>query len=231
MTHEEFTAKHPHQPSLVYVKIDRHQEPVIDRQPPAPIDRRAPITYRVQMPKIDVARLNALRPKPKPLENPPEAFSTPSNDGIDSMEIDKVPTGRTLRKRKEKVAKHLKRETTSRRINDPGIIAACHCGAEYETEYLASIETHAATSINSAHQISTDTPKEESVNSSSEDWGNDCYNPIMAVNDTPPDSSPEDLYDEEYKKKGILVYKFHPLRPEIQAQVETDSLLAEAYGK
>ncbi|KAF2532791.1 hypothetical protein F2Q70_00029375 [Brassica cretica] len=133
MTNEEFIAKHPHPPSPVYVKIDRHQEPVIDRhqetvidrhqetfidrheetvidrQPPAPLDRRTPITYRVQMPKIDVARLNALRPKPKPSENPPEAVRTPLDDGIDSMEVDRVPTGRTLRKRKEKVVKHLKR--------------------------------------------------------------------------------------------------------------------------
>ncbi|KAF3555869.1 hypothetical protein F2Q69_00013324 [Brassica cretica] len=50
----------------------------------------------------------------------------------------------------------MKPQTTSRRINDPRIIAACHCGAEYETEYLASIETHTATLIDSAHQISTD---------------------------------------------------------------------------
>ncbi|KAF3498635.1 hypothetical protein DY000_02053509 [Brassica cretica] len=100
MTHEEFAEKHPHPPSPIYVKIDRHFDPVIhrhhetaiDRQPPAPVDRRAPITYRVQMPKIDVAR----------------------------------------------------------------IIAACHCGAEYETEYSASIETHTATSIDSAQQKSTD---------------------------------------------------------------------------
>ena len=39
------------------------------------------------------------------------------------------------------------------------------------------------------------------------------------------------MYDEEYRKKGILVYKFRPLKPEIQAQVETNSLLAEACGK
>ncbi|KAF2613062.1 hypothetical protein F2Q70_00011971 [Brassica cretica] len=89
MTHEEFAAKHPHPPSPVYVNIDRqsdptidrHQEIVIDRQPQAPIDRRAPITYRVQMPKRDAARLNALRPKPKPSENPPETVRTPSDDG------------------------------------------------------------------------------------------------------------------------------------------------------
>ena len=51
----------------------------------------------------------------------------------------------------------------------------------------------------------------------------------MAVNDAPPETH-DDMYDEEYIKKGILVYKFRPIRPEIQAQVETDSLLAEAYG-
>ena len=63
----------------------------------------------MQMPKIDVARLNALRPKPKPSEQPPEPIRTPSDDGEDPMEEDRVPTGRTLRRRKEKVAKHLKR--------------------------------------------------------------------------------------------------------------------------
>ncbi|KAF2574503.1 hypothetical protein F2Q70_00003775 [Brassica cretica] len=39
----------------------------------------------------------------------------------------------------------------SRRINDPGIIAACHYGNKYETEYSASIETHTGTSIDSAY--------------------------------------------------------------------------------
>ena len=117
MTNKEFAAKHPHPPSPVYVKIDRHSDPVIERQretainrqPPTPIDRRAPLTYRVQMPKIDVARLNALRPQPKPSDNPPEATNIHSDDATDPMEVDRVPMGRTLRKRKEKVAKHLKR--------------------------------------------------------------------------------------------------------------------------
>ncbi|KAF3556690.1 hypothetical protein F2Q69_00012842 [Brassica cretica] len=125
LTHEEFPAKHPHPPSPDKVgiarradnfidrhgesSIDPHSEAAIDRQPPAPIDRQAPITYRVQMPKIDVARLNELRPKPKPSEYPPEHVSTPSDDGEDPMEEDRVPTGRILRRRKEKVAKHLKR--------------------------------------------------------------------------------------------------------------------------
>ncbi|KAF2562847.1 hypothetical protein F2Q70_00017330 [Brassica cretica] len=111
LTHEEFAARHPHPPSPIYVKIDQHsdtpidrqQETAVDRQPPAPIDRRAPLTYRVQMPKIDIARLNALRPKPKPSDNPPETIRIPSDDAADPMEVDRVPMGKTLRKRKEKV--------------------------------------------------------------------------------------------------------------------------------
>ncbi|KAF2583694.1 hypothetical protein F2Q70_00036552 [Brassica cretica] len=117
LTHEEFAAKHPHPPNpdnviiarYAATPIDRQTALDIDRQPPAPIDRRAPITYRVQMPKIDVARLNALRTKLKPSENPPETVRIPSDDGEDSMEVDRVPMDRTLRKRKEKVEKHLKR--------------------------------------------------------------------------------------------------------------------------
>ncbi|KAF2570462.1 hypothetical protein F2Q70_00003213 [Brassica cretica] len=264
----------------------------IDRQPPAPIDRRAPLTYQVQMPKIDVARLNALRPKPKPSKNPPETARIPSDDGADPMEVDRVPMGRTLRKRKEKVAlwmffretreteedirrmfcearekmrkritlnkksdpgqfaipctvepsKELftfvdcsqrnsrgiardlevqignalvpvdfhilvhynpipvkKPQTSSRRINDPEIIAACHCGAEYETKYSASIETHTATSIDSAHQKSTDIPGEESVDSSLEDWENNYYNPTVATYNRHNMHTAE--YDEDYEEE------------------------------
>ncbi|KAF3512543.1 hypothetical protein F2Q69_00006556 [Brassica cretica] len=117
LTHEEFAAKHPHPPSPDKVRIDRHansnvdrhSEANIERQQSPPIDRRAPNTYRMQMPKIDVARLNALRLKPKPSEQPSERVRTPSDDGDDPVEEDMLTTGRTLRRRKEKVAKHLKR--------------------------------------------------------------------------------------------------------------------------
>ncbi|KAF2567575.1 hypothetical protein F2Q68_00025645 [Brassica cretica] len=78
LTHEEFAAKHPHPPNPDNVRIARHAATTIDRQtnvdidrqPTSSIDRRVPITYRVKMPKIDVARLNALMPKPKPSDNP-----------------------------------------------------------------------------------------------------------------------------------------------------------------
>ncbi|KAF2571252.1 hypothetical protein F2Q70_00002171 [Brassica cretica] len=67
------------------------------------------------MPKIDVARLNALSPKPKPSENPPETVRIPSDDGEDLMEVDRVPMGRTLRKRKEEMEKHLKRAANDKK--------------------------------------------------------------------------------------------------------------------
>ncbi|KAF3538255.1 hypothetical protein F2Q69_00021714 [Brassica cretica] len=314
------------------------------------------------MPKIDVARLNALKSRPKPSYNPTEAIRTPSNDAADPMEVDKVPMGRTLRKRKEKVAKHLKRGanekeresfqkrvfkipleksfeeayfthrlwmffretwenkedirrmfcearekmkkmitlkkkndhghfaipctvkgiefrssggivrdlevqignalvpvdfhvldiklnwnsslllrraflstvgavcnlqtnqlcltlidplvnynlipvkkpyTSSRRIDDPELIAACHCGAEYETEYSASIETHTSTSIDSARQKSTDTLKKESVDSSPNDWENDYYNPTMAAHT-------KDTMHTEYQKRASTDIAYFP---------------------
>ena len=39
LTHEEFAERHPHPPSHVYVKIDRHTIPAIDRQRETAIDR------------------------------------------------------------------------------------------------------------------------------------------------------------------------------------------------
>ncbi|KAF3568061.1 hypothetical protein DY000_02015915 [Brassica cretica] len=40
--------------------------------------------------------------------------------------------------------------------NDLGYIAACHCGAEYETEYSESIDTRIVSSINSNESPTTD---------------------------------------------------------------------------
>ncbi|KAF2580106.1 hypothetical protein F2Q68_00005369 [Brassica cretica] len=45
----------------------------------------------------------------------------------------------------------------SRRFNDPGIIAACHCGAKYEFDYSASIDTHPRASTDTAYYKSVDT--------------------------------------------------------------------------
>jgi len=72
-----------------------------------------------------------------------------------------------------------KPQTIYRRINNPGIIAVCHCGDEHETEYSDSIETRIATSINSSNQKSTDIPHDESVDSNPDEWENDYYNPTI----------------------------------------------------
>ncbi|KAF3526402.1 hypothetical protein F2Q69_00047308 [Brassica cretica] len=48
--------------------------------------------------------------------------------------------------------------------NDLGYIAACHCGAEYETEYSESIDTHTVTSIDSNESSTTDERYPTSLN-------------------------------------------------------------------
>ncbi|KAF3588239.1 hypothetical protein F2Q69_00029934 [Brassica cretica] len=94
---------------------------------------------------------------------------------------------------------------SSRRFNDPGIIAACHCVAKYETEYSASIETHTEISIDSGHQKSTDTPHEESVDSRPDDWENDYYNPTIAAYTRQNILTEE--YDEDYEDERATEYK------------------------
>ncbi|KAF3504552.1 hypothetical protein F2Q69_00041729 [Brassica cretica] len=96
--------------------IDIDQSKSIDRYSRASIDDAYRVNRVLQcledsnsrgMPEINVARLNALRPKPKPSEYPPEPVRTPSDDGEDPVEEDMVPSGRILRRRKEKVVKYL----------------------------------------------------------------------------------------------------------------------------
>ncbi|KAF3536392.1 hypothetical protein F2Q69_00023422 [Brassica cretica] len=98
-----------------------------------------------------------------------------------------------------------KPQTSSRSINDPVLIAASHCGAEYETEYSASIETHTSTSIDSAHKKSTDTPDEESVDSNPKNWENDYCNRTMAAHIRHTMHSEE--YDEYYEEERAIEYK------------------------
>ena len=117
MTHEKFVARHPHPPKPLHVNIDRHSKQVTDRQRDSigdrqltsVIDRRAPLCYQVQLPKIDVARLNALRNPSQPSETPTHNISEQSEEAPEPMQVDQANVGRTLRKRKEKVSKHLKR--------------------------------------------------------------------------------------------------------------------------
>ena len=68
-----------------------------------------------------------------------------------------------------------------------------------------SIENHTETSIDSAHQKSTDAPKEESVDSSPEGLENDYYNPTMAAHTRHTMHTEE--YDENYEKERAIGYK------------------------
>ena len=98
-----------------------------------------------------------------------------------------------------------KSQTLSRRINDPGIIAACHCEVKYETHYSASIETHTAISIDSVHQISIDRRHGESVDSRPDDWENDYYNPAIAAYTR--QNLPTEEYDEDYEEERATDYR------------------------
>ncbi|KAF3587733.1 hypothetical protein F2Q69_00029150 [Brassica cretica] len=125
LTHEEFAAKHPHPPSPFYDEIDRSVEPTIDRQSESdvnrhntpPIDRQAPLTYRVRLPSMDNDYINALRPPPKPLANPPEPKPNPLNNSPKSVQEEQESEGRRLRKRKEKIPKNLKREANDKEMD------------------------------------------------------------------------------------------------------------------
>ena len=95
--------------------------------------------------------------------------------------------------------------TSSRRIDDPGLNAACHCGAEYRTKYSASIKTHTATSVDSAHRKLIDMAKVESVDSSPWDWEDDYYNSTIAAHTIHTMHTEE--YDEDYEKERAIEYK------------------------
>ncbi|KAF2573760.1 hypothetical protein F2Q70_00004015 [Brassica cretica] len=74
-----------------------------------------------------------------------------------------------------------KPQTIPRRINDAGIIAACHCGAEYESDYSESIDTHPVQSIDTSHRKLTDADTEKSVDTYPDEWENDYYNHTIAA--------------------------------------------------
>ncbi|KAF3489942.1 hypothetical protein F2Q69_00052886 [Brassica cretica] len=90
--------------------IDIQQSKSIDRNSIASIDDAYGVNHVLQHREDSNSR--GVRSKTPTSAQPyysPEPVRTPLDDGKDPMEEDRVPTGRTLRRRKEKVAKHLKR--------------------------------------------------------------------------------------------------------------------------
>ncbi|KAF2534206.1 hypothetical protein F2Q70_00030014 [Brassica cretica] len=98
-----------------------------------------------------------------------------------------------------------KPQTIPRRINYAGLIAACHCGDEYETEYSESIETHTAISIDSGNLKSTDADQEKSVDTYPDEWENDYYNP--AIDAYTRQNMHTDEYDEDFEEERAIEYK------------------------
>ncbi|KAF2532704.1 hypothetical protein F2Q70_00030103 [Brassica cretica] len=88
-----------------------------DRQESSSIDRHPPFTCRVWLPIIDVARLNAFRHPSKPSETSIDN-NQQSEDAPEPMVVELATVGRTLRKRKKKVIKHLKREASDKEMDN-----------------------------------------------------------------------------------------------------------------
>ncbi|KAF2576729.1 hypothetical protein F2Q70_00002779 [Brassica cretica] len=149
------------------------------------------------MPKIDVARRNALRPKPKPSEQPLEPVRTPLDDGYNPMEEDRVSTGRTLSRRKEKVAKHLKRRANEKeKENFQKRVFRIPLHKPLEEAYY---------SHRFGHQKLTDIPHDESVDSSPDDWENDYYNPTIDAYTR--QNTHTDEYDEDFEEERAIEYR------------------------
>ncbi|KAG5374030.1 hypothetical protein IGI04_042650, partial [Brassica rapa subsp. trilocularis] len=187
------TAKHPHTPSPFYDKIDRSVEPTIDRQSESdvdphnqpPIDRRAPLTYRVRLPSIDNDYMNALRPPPKPLANPPGPKPNPLNSSPEPVQENQEAEGRS----------------------------ACHCGAEYEseyeTEYSESIDIPTFTSIDSNELTVTDdrnNTKRGHDDYSIGSWADSGFHESFAVDTviTSPNEEHTEEYNEDYWKERAI---------------------------
>ncbi|KAF2612630.1 hypothetical protein F2Q70_00011356 [Brassica cretica] len=110
---------------IALVSIDAKPRKLVDRSHPKPIDilswTSIDNTYgvnRILQCREDHDSRGVRSKTPTSaqpcLQNPPEAVRTPSEDETYSMEVDRVPTGRTLRRRKEKMAKHLKRRANEK---------------------------------------------------------------------------------------------------------------------
>ena len=103
MTHEEFAAKHPHPPSPVYVKIDRHSYSVIDRHQETDINPSTSID-------IDHTTSIDIRPIPKSIISKKAKFDkqylTPDEFGIfrDPDGYARAIDGRTLHVSREDIA-------------------------------------------------------------------------------------------------------------------------------
>ena len=71
----------------------------------------------MQLPKIDVACLNALRNPAQPSKTIADNFGQHSDDAQEFMQVDQISDRRTLRQSKEKVPRNLKREVNEKEMD------------------------------------------------------------------------------------------------------------------
>ncbi|KAF3551253.1 hypothetical protein DY000_02008196 [Brassica cretica] len=167
-----------------------------DTRSPLSTDTRSPLsTEDTHLPSTDIIH--------------PTSIDTPSQTSIDTEPRDMVATLILVRENNGDMHDHeghllKKPQTISRRINDPGIIATCHCGAKYESDYSASIDTHPVKSIDNTHRKSTDTHKEELVDTYPDEWENDYNNPTTAA--YTKQNMHTDEYDEDYEEERATEY-------------------------
>ncbi|KAF2577680.1 hypothetical protein F2Q68_00004682 [Brassica cretica] len=80
-----------------------------DRHDPTSVDRRPPLTYRVRLPKIDVAHLNSICNPSQPSENIAYNFSQHSDDAPKSMQVNQT-SERNLEEKEGKETKETEQD-------------------------------------------------------------------------------------------------------------------------
>ncbi|KAF2576614.1 hypothetical protein F2Q70_00004340 [Brassica cretica] len=96
--------------------------------------------------------------------------------------------------------------------NDLGYIVACHCGAEYKTEFSESIDTRTVSSIDSNESPTTDERYPTSLDGKQpSSWADSGFHESFAVDTVIPSSNedPTEEYDEDYWKERATEIAMH----------------------
>ncbi|KAF3514528.1 hypothetical protein F2Q69_00006224 [Brassica cretica] len=235
LTQEAFAAKHPHPPKPLRIKksdIDRHHELATDRQAdstddrhdPTSVDRRPPLTYRVRLPKIDVAHLNSICNPSQPSENIAYNFSQHSDDAPKSMQVNQTSErnleekeGKGSQASKERInekemdsfTKRVLRiplDNRLRRLTLPTCLPCLQKGIEFPCAMCdkgssVSILPKPRASIDYHHGDPISRQGDYSISS----WADESHHESFAVDTTLPEIQ-SDEYDEDYHKEKIIEY-------------------------
>ncbi|KAF3493008.1 hypothetical protein DY000_02053111 [Brassica cretica] len=163
---------------------------------PTPIDENRSMEWDQQRSTLDVqhrstSQLHHARRNPsQPSETSTYNISEQSEDAPEPMQVDQATVGRTLRKRKEKVPKHLKRGTNDKEMK------TCHW--DHETDE----ESDAKTSINAQPEISIDEKLVATIDNEFEAAIDSDHANARKMSPMEPDE-----YDEDYIEEEIIEYR------------------------